>query len=54
MRFPSGLKKGNLYSSREKDKPSRFAETVSKINYISRNYIYIYIYIYIYNPTCLF
>ena len=48
MRFPSGLKKGNLYSSWEKDKPSRFVETVSKLNYFSRNFIYIY------NPTCLF
>lgn len=43
MRFPSGLKKGNLYSSWEKDKPSRFLETVSKLNYFSRNFIYIYI-----------
>ena len=42
MRFPSGLKKGNLYSSWEKDKPSRFLETVSKLNYFSRNFIYIY------------
>lgn len=47
MRFPSGQRKGNLHSPGEKDKPSRFAEMVSKLNYFPRN-LYIYK-----NPTCL-
>ena len=38
MRFPSGQKKGSLYSPWEKDKPSQFVEMVSELNYFSRNF----------------
>lgn len=46
MSFPSGQKKGNLYSPWEKDKPTWFVEMMSKLNYFSRN-------LYKNTPTCL-